>query len=143
MQAMYIPNSCYYIMNNNKEKNIHQADMYDCDGNKLSEIPLEPPEYYHSSSIRLDELLDKNCVGKARPAIIKIGNHIKIGRTIFFVDKNGNTIRYQRYRGPLDLGGLCKHQRESDFGYRMDYDWIMENKITVEDNYGYGMCSIV
>ena len=142
-----IKNSSYYIPINRNEPAVHKAIIYDVDGNQLNEIPLLLSEYYYSSSDRLDKMLDPACVGKARPAKVVIGYHIKLGRTIYLRDKNDNIIGYQRYDGPLDIAGLVDHQlhgKNYEYSLKVDYNWMLENNVPVTDSYsGRSWCSLV
>lgn len=128
-----IPTASYYVTKRDKE--IRKAIIYDRDGNELREVPLDPLEFNYSAVGRIDKMLDPEFDGKARPKKIVVGYHIKLGRTIFFFDKNGNSIAYQAYQGPLDLAGLVRSQREGQYSIRVDYQWILENDVPVSDEY--------
>ena len=131
-----IAGASYYIKvcENDNQKVL----IYNVSGDLLQELQLEKSEYIYSSVARIDRMLDPACVNLARPAGVVIGYHIKLGRTISFIDKNDKVIECQCYNGPSDLEGLVDCQKngpDHEYSYKLDYDWMLEHKIPVIDKY--------
>lgn len=124
-----IQGACYFIREHS------HSEFYDYNGNLIRSIDFSPRDFIDCVDLKLKEYLDPECQGKARPSYIKIRNHDKLGRSIYFYDKSGNIIDCQDYSGSMNLEELVKYQLGREYRCPMDYGWILENDIPVVNGY--------
>lgn len=130
----YIDGACYFNIGA-KETKINEAKIYDKNGFLLKTISLTPVEIIYENYERITGMLDPSVRGKARPAKILISGHMNLGRCIYFISIKGQVMKFQNYLGPSDLEGLVQYQLDRKFGHKMDYQWILEQDIPIDDIY--------
>lgn len=124
-----LANCSYYVQNQQNTVN-----YYDSDGNLLlnENIPTGESELFQGQSLTIpdfqamDKRIDNNAP-KPRPIKIRLANHEKFGKCVYFYDKNEQSISCNKYSGNDNLNDVAR-----TFSKIIDTDWLLANTDKIE-----------
>ncbi len=130
-----IENACYYI----SSKDQKTATFYDRYGNVNRTVPRLDSERHYIHTTRLNAMLTED-TKYFRPAKLKLDYHVKLGCTIYFYDKHGHLVQYQRYSGVNTDATVAQIaqtylDKNSPHSLKCDWKWAVENNTPVENTY--------
>ena len=143
-----IPNACYYriklIQNTTEtsEKKNSYAHIYSSDGLLIKSIALTEDEIYTEDYKRINAMLDPLSKNKLHSGkfVITGDNILGLYPVLHVYDRNDIEIVSQRYNGPNSLEELVAYQKANKYAVKIDYEWALENKIPVINNYKEKTC---
>lgn len=127
-----IPHSAYVIVQNEQGKTV--GYFYTRENRLLKKVACNKREINYNYEKQLNNMLDSDCRGQVLIDSIYIWEGEKRGRTLNFVDQDGNKVLTISYDGHGDKQSIIKELENTSNKNLIDFEYIKRHNIKIVDD---------